>query len=786
MNIRVFKHSFYSKMFIYIAILVLVIILTLSFAFFFNFENVGLRMQSEANKNILSEISYSATYLNDTARNTAAYIYSNNDYSALRYGGYSSYEDRYKLIPGLEALVSQSNNVIHSIYIYNSDINTYYSTLWRFYSDSDEFMDRDIVYIIENNKIPGKVKFTSNPLLRKVPEDFTGANSTSQLNILTYILADYSSDKKHIQSAIIINIRSLYLDGLINTLNTKGALTGGDTFILSDTGHVVASSNSGTAFSDLSDKPYINKILSSEEADGYFIDKIDDKKVVATFVSSDILDWKFVNITPYNQIFEDINSMKARLYIMCLIIILLGFILSFLLSKYLYNPINSMIGKVRQLSDIEIEKTKKNELDFLSDILADAIEKTKKMQSLNYENYMIKRNRFLRDLLINESLSKAEVNDMFSKYKIGLNSDGNFLLCNFGIDRFSSFSETLSHEDQKLFRFAICNVVGEMALKCGKNECFELDEQNIALIIEAGSSEQKTNEELLISVTREIQDWCQANLNISLSAAINTSPAPLMDISESYRFTTQLSKYKFVYGNKALLLPEVIFELKTTAFEHPISFEQKLDESLNAGKLVDSVDVYKKIIEYITDYSYETINSYILYLSYLLIRKMNDLEAKGYEKIVFDSGSFIKEIISFETLEEINARVISLFEVITDTITQKRFRRKSSLAERVKTIIETEYADKSLCQDAVAARLNISRDYLGKIFREAYSKSFADYLTEVRLQKAVEYMENGKKSIAGILDKIGWENKNYFYTTFKLKYGITTSQFRNMSLNKQN
>ncbi|WP_446692503.1 helix-turn-helix domain-containing protein [Ruminiclostridium cellobioparum] len=91
--------------------------------------------------------------------------------------------------------------------------------------------------------------------------------------------------------------------------------------------------------------------------------------------------------------------------------------------------------------------------------------------------------------------------------------------------------------------------------------------------------------------------------------------------------------------------------------------------------------------------------------------------------------------------------------------------------------------DKCLCQDAVANRLHISRDYLGKMFREAYSKSFADYLTEVRLQKAVEYMDNSRMSITGILDEIGWENKNYFYTTFKLKYGITTSQYRNMNTN---
>ena len=782
MNLRIYKHSFYKKMFLYIAILVLVIILTLSFVFYFNFENVGLKMQYEANKNILSEISYSATYLDDTARNTAAYIYSNTDYSVLRYGRYTSSEDAYQVITGLEALAIQSSNV-HSIYIYNREINTFYSTWWRFYSSSDDFIDSDIADIIKNNKIPGGETFTSTPLLRKIPVDFDNSPDRKYMNVLTYIMADYSLDSKEILSAIIINLSSQYLDGLINTLNTKGALTGGDTTIINSSGYVIASSNSSTAFSDLKTKTYVSKILNSKAKNGCFIDTVDGNKVVVTYVASDVLDWKFVNITPYNQIFKDINKMKTNLYILCVAIVVFGFLMSYFLSKYLYHPINSMLGKVRQLSDVKMEKTKKNELDFLTDIFTETLEKTQNMQSVSYENYVIKRTDFLRGLLSDESVNRVYAEEIFRKYKINLNAEGNFLLCNFSIDHYSSFTQNLTVEDQKLFRFAICNVAGELAQKCFRNECFELDDKNIMLLMESDSSEPDARKSNLLEIAGEIQDWCHASLNISLSAALHTDPVNLSDISESCRFTLQLSRYRLVYGYKCLLLPDVIFKLKSNAFEHPIALEQKLDEALNNGKLGDSTEAYGRILEYITDYSYETINSYVLYLSYLIIKKFNDLEAKGYEKITFDSNRYISEIITLETLNEINERVVNLFKAITDTVENKRFKKKSSMVEKVKRIIETEYMDKCLCQDGVANRLHISRDYLGKMFREAYSKSFADYLTEVRLQKAVEYMENSRMSITEILDEIGWENKNYFYTTFKLKYGITTSQYRNMNTN---
>ncbi len=786
MNLRVYKHSFYKKMFLYIAILVLVVILTLSFVFYFNFENVGLKMQYEANKNILSEISYSATYLDDTARNTAAYIYSNTDYSVLRYGRYTSPEDAYRLVTSLEALVTQSSNV-HSIYIFNKDINTFYSTWWRYYSYPDEFIDSDIVDVIKNNKIPERETFTSNPLLRKISVNFGNSNDKTYMNVLTYIMADYSPDRKQVQSAIIINLRSQYLDGLINTLNTKGSLTGGDTVIINNSGYVVASSNSSTAFSDSKDQTYVRRILDSKSKDGYFIDTVNGQKIVVTYVTSDSLDWRFVNITPYDQIFEDINKMKANLYILCLAIVLFGFLLSYFLSKYLYHPINSMLGKVQQLSEVKMEKSKKNEIDFLTDIFTETLEKSRNMQSVNYENYIIKRTNFLRELLVNEAFNPGEVEESFKRYKLNINSDNRFILCNFSIDHYSSFSQNLSIEDQKLFRFAVCNVAGELAQKHFRNECFELDDKNIILLMETSETAEPdlSLKNKTVEMVKIIQDWCHGNLNISLSAALYTEPIYLSEISESYKFTLQLSRYRLVHGYKCLLLPEIIFGLKANAFEHPASLEQRLDEALNNGKLEDSIEAYNKILDYITAYSYETINSYILYLSYLIIKKLNDLEAKGYEKITFDSNTYISEILSLETLQEINEKVVCLFRAITETIEQKRFKRKSNMVEKVKTIIETEYMDKSLCQDVVATRLNISRDYLGKIFREAYSKSFADYLTEVRLQKAMEYMDKSKMSISEILDEIGWENKNYFYTTFKLKYGVTTSQYRNISSGNQ-
>ena len=47
--------------------------------------------------------------------------------------------------------------------------------------------------------------------------------------------------------------------------------------------------------------------------------------------------------------------------------------------------------------------------------------------------------------------------------------------------------------------------------------------------------------------------------------------------------------------------------------------------------------------------------------------------------------------------------------------------------------------------------------------------SVADYINEVRLAKAVDWLENSGLNIKDILVKIGIENESYFYKLFKKK-----------------
>ena len=59
-----------------------------------------------------------------------------------------------------------------------------------------------------------------------------------------------------------------------------------------------------------------------------------------------------------------------------------------------------------------------------------------------------------------------------------------------------------------------------------------------------------------------------------------------------------------------------------------------------------------------------------------------------------------------------------------------------------------------LCLQYIADKLNLSPKQVSKIFNQQYDRTVADYMNEVRLEKAVEWLHNSNRSIKDILQKI--------------------------------
>ena len=92
--------------------------------------------------------------------------------------------------------------------------------------------------------------------------------------------------------------------------------------------------------------------------------------------------------------------------------------------------------------------------------------------------------------------------------------------------------------------------------------------------------------------------------------------------------------------------------------------------------------------------------------------------------------------------------------------------------------VKENFNDSALNLEFFADKYNIGTRGLAKLFKQKYMVSFSDYLTSVRLEKAIQYLLTSKLTVNEISLLIGIDNPTYFYSLFKKKYKMTPMQFR--------
>ncbi|MCR4626985.1 MAG: response regulator [Treponema sp.] len=81
--------------------------------------------------------------------------------------------------------------------------------------------------------------------------------------------------------------------------------------------------------------------------------------------------------------------------------------------------------------------------------------------------------------------------------------------------------------------------------------------------------------------------------------------------------------------------------------------------------------------------------------------------------------------------------------------------------------------------ESAASQLNVSSFYLSKLFKKEKGENFISYLTDLRLKKAKNLLQDKSLIIKEITAAVGYNDQNYFSKLFKNKFGITPTEYRN-------
>lgn len=97
--------------------------------------------------------------------------------------------------------------------------------------------------------------------------------------------------------------------------------------------------------------------------------------------------------------------------------------------------------------------------------------------------------------------------------------------------------------------------------------------------------------------------------------------------------------------------------------------------------------------------------------------------------------------------------------------------------------VNQNYTNNLLSIQDIADYLKISPQHLSRLFKSTQGKTFIEYVTLIRIQKSLKYLEQSNYKIYEIAEKIGYSTQHYFCTAFKRVLHISPQEYRKSLLN---
>ncbi|MBW3694467.1 helix-turn-helix domain-containing protein [Vibrio sp. T187] len=128
-----------------------------------------------------------------------------------------------------------------------------------------------------------------------------------------------------------------------------------------------------------------------------------------------------------------------------------------------------------------------------------------------------------------------------------------------------------------------------------------------------------------------------------------------------------------------------------------------------------------------------------------------------------------------KAIDAVGERVESL-EVLDVKTSPIQLSAEEEWMNKVRLLIAEHYADPDFGTSVAAKQLYVSERSLQRRFKSMTSRTFKDYLNEVRLEKACERLLSGAK-ISDVAFDCGFNDPSYFSQRFKHHFGVSPSKF---------
>jgi two-component system response regulator YesN len=133
-------------------------------------------------------------------------------------------------------------------------------------------------------------------------------------------------------------------------------------------------------------------------------------------------------------------------------------------------------------------------------------------------------------------------------------------------------------------------------------------------------------------------------------------------------------------------------------------------------------------------------------------------------------------VIAHATVPSAERAIPDAYEALSAEVANKSSHR--SFVVVAQSYIDGHFSEPNLSLEEVAAAAQISPGYLSRLLKHETGFSFVDYLTRVRINKAVQIMSNPAVKVYEVAEAVGYQSQHYFSRAFKRVFGRSPVEYR--------
>jgi len=439
-------------------------------------------------------------------------------------------------------------------------------------------------------------------------------------------------------------------------------------------------------------------------------------------------------------------------------------------ADYILKPVTSAELEViirRVGSELDVERRKSHDNELLKQQLTDNLPLLKEM--------------FL-ERLVTSKMTRKQLEERSSYFQIKWNGPLVIELA-IDVDEFS-ISEPSTLFDQDLLRFGVFNIAQEITAKYSGTAIFR-DRENHVLILLSGEDSEYL-QELAMLAAEEIHHAVTSYLCIKISIGIGNTSSREENASLAHRSALSALEYRFVIGINEIIRISDMEQRQRPELFSVVSWESELITKLKTCSAQDMNDWMMKLFATFREHVFPIDVCYI-YLHRIVLTIVHTLYEidSNSSQVCGEAKNLILEMNRFSTLDEIEDWMKQFCEKVVVIIQSMREDQSARQITMAIDYVKQHYMKPELSLKSVCKYVSMSSSYFSTLFKQYSGRSFVEFVTNERIEKAKELLNLTSMKSYEIAYAVGYSDPHYFSGAFKKHTGDTPTEFRTkMNLQK--